>query len=226
MENPNKIATKREMKKLIQIIFPENYIYKTKFRGYSILVYPSVYSPHYSESSAIFLTELEQMVVGKKLMEVGSGTGAISLYLAKKTSAKYILATDINPVCVQNTRANFWINKIPYSCHLADVYPDQTTTKFDIILGNLPASIIDCDLAENEVNLRMGLDPSGQTLTKFIKDSPKYLSKNGFLLLYFNHQTGNFDFLEQLCTKNNKKIQEIAKKLDSTGRLLSLFKIF
>ncbi len=78
--------------------------YKTVVSGREFIVYPNVFSPKYFHDTELFAQNLP-VQNGEEMLEIGSGTGAISISAIYK-GAKRIVATDINPDAVKNTQAN------------------------------------------------------------------------------------------------------------------------
>jgi ribosomal protein L11 methyltransferase len=85
---------------------------------------------------------------GKKVVDFGTGTGILAI-LAEKMGASYVLASDCDPGCMENSRENFMLN----DCHkiewaLSDVFPviDKPDTilaniNLNVILQNIPAMV-------------------------------------------------------------------------------------
>jgi methylase of polypeptide subunit release factors len=215
-----------ELANIVPQVFPETKKYIFDFLNLKLIGYPKVYSPKYSNSTELFVPELLKLARNKIFLEVGSGTGAISVYLAKN-GVKEFWATDIYDQCVENTNENFRRYNLSQNCLLADVYPNQFNKKFDLIFANLPSNIISEDISDKDYYLAMGADPFGKSLTKFITKSQKFLTSEGFLLLQFNHnKVENLPFLERVCHQNQKQIIILSTKIDTQeNRFFSLLKI-
>ena len=76
-----------------------------------LLLTPAVFSPEmWGQTFAEGLLKSPERFSGARLVELGSGSGWISLLLLKKTQVKEILGLDINPVAVVIARLNAWLN--------------------------------------------------------------------------------------------------------------------
>lgn len=102
-----------------------------------IIVQPEVFHPGFFFSTALLLRYLGRIPLHeKKVIEVGSGSGLISLYCAKKGAD--VCACDINPVAVENTKSNAASNNRNFPVYLSNLFADIPSTTFDYILVNPP----------------------------------------------------------------------------------------
>src|ERR1700751_5747181 len=66
-----------------------------RYRSLSLIIFPGVFHPGFFFSTKIFLEYLERIpVAGKKVLELGTGSGLISLAIAKRGGMAY--ASDIS----------------------------------------------------------------------------------------------------------------------------------
>lgn len=74
---------------------------------------PEVFNPEIFFSSQWFAQEIAQMVKEESLfIEVGCGTGIVSINIAKENKSLVVHATDINPRAAQLTHQNAIANKV------------------------------------------------------------------------------------------------------------------
>jgi len=78
---------------------------------------------------------------GKKVMDVGTGTGVLAI-LAQKQGASSTFAFDIDDWCVENTIENAEVNNVTISVQNASIENLSLTTKFDIVLANINKNIL------------------------------------------------------------------------------------
>src|SRR4051794_28747212 len=84
---------------------------KYKSRGLKIDVLPGVFHPGLFFSSEMMMQYLSrQPLRGKTVLEVGAGTGIISLYIARQGG--YVTSTDISHQAIQNIRMNAASNNL------------------------------------------------------------------------------------------------------------------
>jgi len=121
-------------------LFHKHRINKTreeKVLGEKFLVLPGVFSPKSYRSSKVFADFVCGLdgLSGKRVLDMGCGTGIIGIFAAKKGAN--VLAADINPVSVQCAARN------------AEVFfPSQTSTG-DVPGLNRRIRVIQSDLFEN-----------------------------------------------------------------------------
>ena len=127
-----------------------------------------------------------------KVLEVGTGTGLISLMLAQRNSHAWFLGIDINEEAVHLTRLNF--ENSPFASRLKNIHHDfkafETDEKFDLIVSNPPyfeASDSDKDkIARQTVELNF---------SQLISKSSKLLSGNGVFSVIIPAEIGDY-FIE------------------------------
>ncbi len=151
--------------------------------GVSFQVLPGVFSPIYSSDTAWFAQQLIPLVKGKKFLEIGSGSGVISC-LASIHGAFQVVAIDINPQAIENTRQNATLYSLDISVREGSVFDPITKGElFDIIFWNHPFSCADKCLHENDMLMASVFDAEYKGLRTFFEKGKYYLSKNGSLIL-------------------------------------------
>lgn len=76
-----------------------------------LFLHTAVFAPEYwGRTFAEGLLKDPELFDGKKVVELGTGSGWISLVLLKRTRVKEILGLDINPVAVLMAHLNIWLN--------------------------------------------------------------------------------------------------------------------
>ena len=105
--------------------------------GLKIKILPSVFHPGLFISTELLLDFLEKKdLVGKSLLELGAGSGLVSLFAAKQKAL--VTASDINQKAIKTIQENSQINQLPLTViesDLFDAFPPQT---FDWIIINPP----------------------------------------------------------------------------------------
>lgn len=116
---------------------------------------PDVYPP--SEDSLLLIESLD-VVPGEKVLELGCGSGIVSLHCAE--AGAIVTAGDINPSAVELTKRNAMKNNLNVKVLLTDVY-GSVEGRFDTVVFNLPYLPVDDDvpLAEAWSGGKDGLGP-------------------------------------------------------------------
>jgi release factor glutamine methyltransferase len=116
------------------------YLSKTRSYTYddiSIDVMPEVFHPGLFFSTKFILTFLKtQDLKEKKFLELGCGSGLISIYASKNKAE--VTASDINPVAIQNAKTNAIKNLVDVSVIHSDLFDNLNKTIFDWVVVNPP----------------------------------------------------------------------------------------
>ncbi|KQT31086.1 tRNA (adenine-N6)-methyltransferase [Chryseobacterium sp. Leaf405] len=127
-----------------------------------------------------------------KVLEVGTGTGLISLMLAQRNSDAAFLGIDINEEAVNFTQLNF--QNSPFSTRLHNIYQDfkefKTEDKFDLIVSNPP--YFEASDSKKDKIARQTVELNFKQL---ISKSSTLLSENGIFSVIIPVEVGN-DFIE------------------------------
>ncbi len=123
------------LKKVAKIYLskPRNYTYQ----GIIVKVLPGVFHPGLFFSTKVVIEFLEKLdLSGKKVLELGAGSGLVSIYCSQK-GAK-VTASDISPVAVEGLKVNTLNNDEQITIVLSDLFDKLNAGDFDIILINPP----------------------------------------------------------------------------------------
>jgi release factor glutamine methyltransferase len=134
--------------RLLTPVLPTIYkIYFSKSRSYrydglKIICHPGVFYPGYIGSTKHFLDYLQkQELEGRRFLELGSGSGIISLLAAR--NGAIVTAIDINPLAVENTKENAALNNLQVTCIQSDLFDAIPDSHFEIIVLNPPYYAVD-----------------------------------------------------------------------------------
>src|SRR3989338_3764874 len=106
-EQPKKLAYKNYIdgtREVLEQSKTETEPYRVTVSGKEFIVLPNVFSPKYFHDTELF-AENFPVQSGEEMLEIGPGTGVISIVAIYK-GAKKVLAIDINPDAVKNTQTN------------------------------------------------------------------------------------------------------------------------
>ena len=172
--------------------------YTVKVLNREFIVLPNVFSPKYFNDTELFAKNLP-VATGEEMLEIGSGTGAISITAAYR-GAKKVLAIDINPDAVKNTQENIQKHKLEDKIEVrrGDLYEAlKRGEKFDSIFWNTPFALVD----EGKISdlEKAVYDPGYKSTRKFIFEAKKHLKKNGRLLIGFSTTLGKLKKIKEFC---------------------------
>jgi release factor glutamine methyltransferase len=139
----NPVKRKSYFKKLaFRILHPlsETYLSKErdyKYRNINIKVFPGVFHPGFFFSTKILLKYLEQIDLNQKyVLELGAGSGLISVYSSKKGA--YVTASDISLTAVYNIEKNSKMNDASVEVVHSDLFDETPQKRYDYIIINPP----------------------------------------------------------------------------------------
>lgn len=114
----------------------------------------------------------------RNILEIGTGTGLISLMMAQRNSSAEILAIDINEVSVKLASENF--NNSPFAENLKTELKDfknfETEHQFDLVVCNPP--FFEENNSEKDVLARQQVELNFKNL---IEKSSEIITENGVL---------------------------------------------
>jgi len=110
---------------------------KFKYQGIEVVVDPSVFPPQLTLSTTILLKFISDLnIENKSLLELGCGSGIISLFASKKGA--HVTATDINDKALNNLREASKKNELEVEIIHSDLFEKMSERSFDYIIINPP----------------------------------------------------------------------------------------
>ncbi|KAF9343687.1 hypothetical protein BGX34_006491, partial [Mortierella sp. NVP85] len=146
----------------------------------TIHIHPNVYSPKYFPESTWYARHLQSLVQGKEFLEVGVGTGIISLYVAQTGSNVH--GVDINPDAVEISRKNFEANGLKADLRVSDLFSSlDKNLRVDYVFWNHPWQY--SSHVVEELRSEKTLDEGYKALTRYIAEGHRYLKEGGAILI-------------------------------------------
>jgi release factor glutamine methyltransferase len=134
-----------------------------------------VYPPR---EDTYLLIECVKPKAGNRVLEMGCGSGLLSLHCAK--IGAIVVAVDSNRKAVDCARANFERNHLRAQVHRSDLFSD-VEGKFDLILFNPPYLI---GTGEDELDRSWAGGKDGvQILERFLSEAPDHLTASGRMVV-------------------------------------------
>jgi release factor glutamine methyltransferase len=124
----------------ILIPFTRWYLRKERqfsYEGINVLIKPGVFHPGLFSSTRFLLSYLKtHSLAGKKFIEVGCGSGLISVWAAKQNAL--VTAIDISARCLENTASNAERNQVNFQIVHSSLFGSVQLQIFDWIVINPP----------------------------------------------------------------------------------------
>ncbi|WP_267402354.1 methyltransferase [Chryseobacterium sp. GM_Chr_2] len=143
-------------------------------------------------TDGVLLGALANVSEASHVLEIGTGTGLISLMLAQRNSQAEFLGIDINEEAVNLTEQNF--ENSPFHSRLKNIHQDfktfETDIQFNLIVSNPP--YFEASDSEKDKIARQTVELNFRQL---ISKSSTLLTENGIFSVIIPSEAGN-DFIE------------------------------
>jgi ribosomal protein L11 methyltransferase len=136
---------------------------------YEIVIDPKMAfgTGHHQTTAMVLQLMLENEFAGKKVLDMGCGTGILAI-MAAKLSAESIVAIDYDPVCYDSTIENAQLNNITNITALCGSKEAIPNEQYDTILANINRNI----LIDQMARYAEALKPEGEIYFSGFYEAP------------------------------------------------------
>ena len=160
---------------------------ETEFMGLTFRVEPGVLIPR-ADTEILVEKALELMQPGARVLDIGTGSGAIAVSLAKLGKSAQVTAVDVSSMALEIARKNAESNGVDVEFIKSDCFSALNGRKYDMIVSNPPyisgdemRGLMPEVKLEPELALFGGED--GLNFYRRIsREAPAHLNAGGFLL--------------------------------------------
>ncbi|MCQ2738264.1 MAG: class I SAM-dependent methyltransferase [archaeon] len=166
-----------------------------------------VYIP---SDDTFLLAENLEIKEGQSVLEIGTGSGLVSMYASLLTDN--ITATDINFNALELAEKNFKLNNInTIKLEFGDLFEPIKNEKFDVILFNTPYLPTDSeDIINDDLNYAFDGGLNGRNvIERFLNEAPNHLNDKGIIQMIQSSLSDTEKTLDML--DNLGFIAEVAK---------------
>ena len=188
--------------------------------GFSIPIVASdnVLPPQSQETATLFRQGLENLPLPSGLLDLGCGSGLLSIMAARLFPQAQIIATDIMPEATATTKINLQKQELQNRVEVCqgDLFQNLKGQTFDVIIFNAPWVVARVrSRAEIPTN-----DEKQQTITCFFEQVDRHLAPQGHLLLGYADHSGEkaISRLTDLINQAGYKIGQLYKARVVTHR--------
>ena len=166
-----------------------------------------VYIP---SDDTFLLAENLEIKEGMSVLEIGTGSGLVSMYASLLTDD--VTATDINYNALELAEKNFKLNKIDtVKLEFGDMFEPVKDKKFDVILFNTPYLPTDSDdIIDDDLNYAFDGGLNGRkVIDRFINEVSNHLNDKGIVQMIQSSLSDNDRTLDMF--DRNGFVAEIAE---------------
>ena len=183
-------------KKLAEHIPAQYIIGHAEFFGMQLKVDERVLIPRPETEELVELILAENLKENLKVLDIGTGSGAIALALAKSRPDWTITASDISQDALDLASKNAEIQNLNIFLKKSDCF-SEISSKYDIIVSNPPyisrsdESEVGLNVLHSEPHLALFADEDGLAIYRRIaEDSKDYLNDGGKIYLEIGYKQG------------------------------------
>ena len=165
-----------------------------EFWGLNLEVAPGAMIPR-PDTETLVAAALPLVKANAKVLDVGTGCGAVALAIASERTDVHVVATDIDAACVALARRNAECCGVAVRTRLADGFAG-VTERFDVIVSNPPYVAaadphLQCgDLRFEPRRALVGGATGLEFLTRLVAEAPRHLEPGGWLAVEHGHEQG------------------------------------
>ena len=163
-----------------------------EFYGLALRVTPEVLIPR-PETERLVELALERLLAPARVLELGTGSGAIAIALATERPGLGIVATDVSEAALALARRNARDHGVEIAFLLSDWFDALGSEQFDLIVSNPPyVAAGDAHLERGDVRFEprlalVGGEDGLDCIRKIAADARTRLRAGGWLLLEHGH---------------------------------------
>ncbi len=182
-----------------------NFVYKYSKNGEICLNIPkNIYYP--DEDSMLIADYIKSInMKGKDVLEIGCGSGFLSILAFKMGGA--VISVDIDENAIATTLKNSELNEAHIKATKSDVF-ENVNGKFDIIIFNSPY----LPKSRHDKNFKESIQwSSPRAISSFLKNFKEYLKDGGYALLLISSITGIHigDFEYEIVSRKKLEWEEL-----------------
>lgn len=185
--------------------------------GVRLVVLPDVFHPGLFFSSKLLAEVVaRQPLEGKRVLEVGTGTGFLALVAARR--ARQTLGTDINPEAVRALTINALLNRLEdrVQARQGDLFAPVPGDRFDLILFNPPYFAGEArdlwELSWRDVN---------RTRARFVEQAAQFLAPGGQILICDSDVA--VDRMDRALAAAGFRVTPVQSRTVISGEVLTVF---
>jgi release factor glutamine methyltransferase len=201
------------LKKIIYyVIRPVAILYLSSERSYQyddiqVIIKPGVFHPGFFFSTKLLLNYLKEIPLqNRTFLELGSGSGLISIYAAKQNAV--VTATDISQTAVETSQQNAERNQVSIEAIVSDLFDQIPSRIFDMIVINPPYFP---QQPVNEMDYAWFCGKNFEYFERLFGNLGKYADQHSNIIMILSEDC-QIERIRQIALKNNWQMEVIHQK--------------
>ena len=214
------ISARRKMHEPLQYILGE-----TEFYGYKIIVSNSVLIPRPETELLVEKIICEEQNINS-ILEIGTGSGAIAIALAKNLNTNKIDAVDISESALKIAQHNAELNDVEINLFQSDIY-ENVTGKYNLIISNPPYisqkefKKLSKEIKDYEPKSALQAENNGLYFyKKILQNAKEHLTKSG--KIYFEIGYDQAEKIIKIAKENGFSNIQVFKDLNGFDRIMRI----
>ncbi len=214
------IAERRKKCEPLQYILGE-----TEFYGYKIKVNKSVLIPR-PETELLVEKIIKEENNVNRILEIGTGSGAIVIALKKHFKNSIVLGSDISKDALKIAAENAEINCVQLEFVKSDIF-ENIAGRFDFIISNPPYISPDeyeqlpIEIRDHEPKSALQAENNGlYYYEKILQNAKEHLTKSG--MIYFEIGCDQAEKIAEIAKENGFSNIQIFKDLNGYNRIMRI----
>ena len=175
--------------------------------GFRLEIPPEVFHPGFFFSTKLLMQQLQRFSLsGKTFLELGAGSGLISLHAAE--NGAIVTASDINHIAVEQLKINAERNRVKLNVIHSDLFRQIPPTQFDFILINPPYYKKD---PVTELDHAWCCGSKGEYFQKLFENIGRYMHSTSEVLMVLCDGC-DLQMIERMAFKNGIDLKCILEK--------------
>ena len=165
-----------------------------------------------------------------KILDIGTGSGCISISLAKEFPNSSLTAIDISKKALRVAKKNIILNKLDKQIELKLCEFNDLNEKYDLIVSNPPYlsendySKAQLEIKKYEPKISLVANEGGLSFYKmFARNIEKIMNENSHFIFEIGHN--QLESCMTIFSKSNLKLKKITKDIQKIDRTLTFMKI-
>lgn len=177
------------------------------YNGIKVKILPGVFHPGLFFSTKLLIEFVSELSLkDEKILELGAGSGLISIYCAKQNAV--VTASDISAIAIENIKLNALSNNVSINIIKSDLFDEIPKQDFDFVIINPPYFPKD---PKNESESAWFCGSDFQYFKKLFSQLSNYKTSNSVVLMILSEDC-DIGRIKSIAEENNFNFSLVFQK--------------